>query len=89
MTKNRQKLTSLYLAKCEKMKYNIVITEEPASFDCLCGIIGQTTKEVVSKMTEKEKELFDWINNSKDPEKALEFAIKIIEEKIKELNLPN
>jgi CRISPR/Cas system-associated endonuclease Cas1 len=40
-------------------------------------------------MTEKEKELFDWINNSKDPEKALEFAIKIIEEKIKELNLPN
>lgn len=89
MTKNRQKLTSLYLAKCEKMKYNIVITEETASFDCQCGNRATTKKMEVKKMTEKEKELFKRIRNSKDPDRALDLAIKIVEEKLKKLNLPN
>lgn len=40
-------------------------------------------------MTEKEKELFDWIRNSKYPDKALDFAIRVIEERLKRLNLPN
>lgn len=40
-------------------------------------------------MTEKEKELFERIRNSKDPDRALDLAIKIVEEKLKKLNLPN
>ena len=40
-------------------------------------------------MTEKEKELFERIRNSKDPDRALDLAIRIVEEKLKKLNLQN
>lgn len=74
----------------KNMLYNDVNTEDEASLICCqCGNRATTKKMEVKKMTEKEKELFERIRNSKDPDRALDLAIRIVEEKLKKLNLPN
>lgn len=66
----------------------MLITEETASFDYL-SVVYRANHNGGYIMTEKEKKLFDWIRNSKDPDKALDFAIRVIEERLKKLSLPN
>lgn len=72
------------------LRYNMLNTEEMASLICCqCGNRATTKRWRFKKMTEKEKELFERIRNSKDPDRALDLAIRIVEEKLKKLNLPN
>lgn len=66
----------------------MLITEETASLT-ICLWYNRANHNGGYLMTEKEKELFDWIRNSKDPDKALDFAIRVIEERLKKLSLPN